>query len=150
MEHAMDVAAFIISKQAQIPTKESQPVLVKKKMKILEPQTEISIAPNSPATILEEINNAGGIDEIVTISPNTNFGVIVEADGRTLLDKTYSEIHALSQQGKYLSAFQDVNGLYVLNIGELMTWSNNIRVILKSTSGSFKLSQVYAKYFIYE
>lgn len=150
MGHARDIASAIIAKQETVQIKESQPVLFKKKMKILEPDTEIIVSPASPATILEENDSSGGIDEIVVISPNTDFAVTVESDGRTLLDKTYAEISALSQQGKYLTAFQDRDGSYVLNIGEFMTWSNSIKVVLKSTSGQFKFNQVYAKYYIYE
>lgn len=152
-EHAKKAALDIIMQQKPIKILQSEkPVNVapRKKSKILEPDTQIMVTPNSPATIIHETNVIGGIDEIVVISPIDTFGVYVEADGDTLLDKTYNQIKGLSSQGKYLTAFQDVDGSYVLNIGEFMTWNEYIKIMLKSMATQFTFNQVYAKYYIYE
>ncbi|NVM57798.1 MAG: hypothetical protein HWN51_06745 [Desulfobacterales bacterium] len=52
---------------------------------------------------------SGELDELMVLSPNTDFAVVVAVDGTTILSKTYAELNALTQSLRCVSAFPEVD-----------------------------------------
>lgn len=158
MRHAKEMASAIITKQREtmeeLKTKQEiiteKPVIKRRtrKTKTVGPDTEIRIGVSSPAVIIDE-EGSGGIEELVVISPNQNFSILLQSNGgNTKLEKTWTELSAVSEQAKDIAAFIDVNGNYILNIMDYK-WQADLLLVLNSTSGSYKLNQVYANWYVY-
>lgn len=153
LQHAMDVASSIIANQkghqnyAREITPVPVPVIQKKYTKTEGPTNQIVVSPTNPARIINEIG-PGGIEELIVISPSSNFAVNIEADGELKLDKTFSELSAITL-AEDIKAFVDADGNYVFNIKHYI-WQHDFVFTLKSTSGRFLFNQVYANYYIYK
>jgi len=83
------------------------------------------------------------------ISPNPDFAVFIQSNGgKVKLEKTWTELSAISEQAKDIAAFQAADSTYVLNIKDY-SWQVDMILMLRSTIGGFKFNQVYANWFVY-
>lgn len=148
MSHAKSMAAAIIANQNETPHKKGNlESVTRKKTKTVGPDTQIRVSVNNPARIIDE-DNPGGIEELVVISPSSNFAIIIESGGQIKLNKTWTELSGISAQAQDIAAFMDADGNYVLNIRDYR-WQQDILLTLRSTSGNFLFNQVYANWYIY-
>ena len=151
MRHAKEMAASIISNQnVSMPKSIQVKEVVRKERKRTEtigPDTHIQVSITRPAVIIREFNT-GGIEELVVISPTSNFSILIESDNYTKLEKTYAELASISGQAKDIVAFENTDGNYILNITDYK-WQNDIKLSLCSTSGTFVFNQVYANWYVY-
>ncbi|RLB80119.1 MAG: hypothetical protein DRH17_12525 [Deltaproteobacteria bacterium] len=90
----------------------------------------------------------GKIREISIVSPSPSFYVSVIVDGYGLINnKSFSELAEISSVSETIDAFQDVNGKYIVRIGDI-SWRNSGRVEIR-TDGEITFDRIYAVYEVF-
>lgn len=86
---------------------------------------------------------AGVLKEISIKSPSSAFSIIIILDGEKRLERTFTELQALSETSNLVDAFEDKDNLFVLHIGELF-WNTEGFIELVANSGAIIFNNVFA------
>lgn len=94
---------------------------------------------------------SGELYEIMILSPNTSFGVTVAVDGTTILSKTYTELHAITQPLRSVSAFPELDedgdptGQYLIHLKDI-SFLESLVVRVTNTGGASANFNILGKY----
>lgn len=84
-----------------------------------------------------DTKSSGTLKEATVRSTSTNYSIYIEADGIEKIYRTFVELEDISSYLEFIDAFE-VDGVYILRIGELH-WTNSFRLVLRpSASVLFK------------
>jgi len=97
------------------------------------------------------VDGSGELDELMVLSPNTNFGVTLATDGTTILSKTYTQLNALTQSLRFVSAFAEVDesgtatGKYLIHIKGI-SFLESLVARVTNTGGASATFDIFGKY----
>ncbi|GAG59178.1 unnamed protein product, partial [marine sediment metagenome] len=96
-----------------------------------------------------KVEGAGRLEELMVRSPSTDFSFLLEVDGKTLINRSYADLAALSQNSQVIDAFAELDedgnltGFYVLHIGEIR-WRRSAIANIYVTAGTVTFAQPFA------
>ena len=89
-------------------------------------------------------NKKGTLYEALVITDNPNFKAILSVDGTPMLDASWSEINAVTQELTDITAFQRLTGDYALRISNI-SWLKSSYLIIVATN-QITINKAVAKY----
>ena len=89
-------------------------------------------------------NKRGTLYEALVITDNPNFKAILNVDGTPMLDASWSEINAVTQELTDITAFQRLTGDYALRISNI-SWLKSSYLLIVATN-QITINKAVAKY----
>jgi len=86
----------------------------------------------------------GRLEELMIVSATSDFGLLVERDGKLEINRKFSELAEISPYLKTIDAFQTTNGKYVVRLGEI-AWLRTFRIEIFSPR-TIRFDHLFAKW----